>query len=98
MEEKRWTLQSVGTILEIHISKDLERDKKTDAMYEILVTGNGAPALPETVRIHEAWINEQKKESEESSRRNFEYKKGIIILAIGQIVTLLVGAAAILKR
>ena len=27
-----------------------------DNLYKILVTGNGAPPLPETVRIHSAWI------------------------------------------
>jgi len=98
MEDKKWSIQSVGTALDLHIQGDTERDRKTNAMYEILVTGNGEHPLPETVRKHDTWIEEKKEEEKEGSRRQFEYKKGIIFLAVGEVLTLLVGAAAYLKK
>ena len=42
--------------LTIHIAADTDLQAKMAAMYKILVTGNGQPALPEIVRIHSAWI------------------------------------------
>ena len=42
--------------LAIHIAADTDLQAKMSAMYKILVTGNGQPALPEIVRIHSAWI------------------------------------------
>lgn len=98
MDETRWTIQSIGTKLGLHISKDEERDKKTDAMYKILITGNGIPSLPETVRKQGEWIDGQKKRGEEEEKRRFEYKKGIILLAVGQVITLIIGAAAVILK
>jgi hypothetical protein len=98
MDDTKWTIQSIGTTLKLHISKDEERDKKTDAMFKIIVTGNGVPALPEVVRGHTKWIEDQTKKSEEEEKRRFEYKKGIILLAIGQALTLIIGAAAVILK
>ena len=42
--------------LAIHIAADADLQAKMSAMYKIIVTGNGDVALPETVRIHSAWI------------------------------------------
>ena len=42
--------------LAIHIAADADLQLKLAAMYKIIVTGNGDVALPETVRIHSAWI------------------------------------------
>lgn len=95
MEDKKWTLQSIGTSLSIHMSKDVERDKKTDAMYKLLVTGNGNPPLPEVVRNHAAWIEAQKKSAETTGQRGFEMKKGFILLVVGQAVTLIGAVAAV---
>jgi hypothetical protein len=95
IEDRKWTIQSIGTALAIHVSKDKERDKKTDDMYKILVVGNGEIPLPETVRGHTAWIEAQKKKDDEGEKQRFEVKKGVIFLAIGQTLTLIVGALAV---
>jgi hypothetical protein len=82
-------------ILAAHLAYDKSSCQKIDSMYKILVTGNGTPPLPELVRNHGEWIDERKAVDKENDRRSFEYKKGIIILAAGQILTLLVGIAAV---
>lgn len=52
-------LTSLSLALAAHVAIGVNTDKKIDAMYEILVTGNGCPPLSETVRKHTEWITEQ---------------------------------------
>ena len=86
-----------GTLTE-HLALDKSSCQKIEAMYKILVTGNGCPSLPETVRKHADWIKEKDEEAAEKEKRSFELKKGIILIAVGQAITLAVSAAAILKK
>jgi len=92
---EKWTLQSLGTALSIHMAKDVDRDAKTDMMYKAIITGNGVPPLPETVRNHDKWINGQKEEIKNKKNIAQEYRRGIVLLVIGQIFTLLTASAAI---
>ena len=86
-------------VVEEHITLDKGNCQKIEAMYKIIVTGtNGTPSVPETVRRHSDWIMKKDEEAEEKEKRGFELKKGIILLAVGQVFTLIVGAVAILKR
>ena len=81
--------------LAIHIAGDVDLQAKMTAMYKILVTGNGTAPLPELVRIHSAWIvahdalamdlQNKKSELDKESRL---FKKQILILFIGQVITL----------
>lgn len=45
----------------LHFQSDLERDRKTEDMYKILVTGNGLPSLQDRVRQLERWVDTEKK-------------------------------------
>ena len=96
MTEPRWTLQSIGTQLAVHIAGDKDRDEKTDAMYKIIVTGNGEPALPEVVRSQGEWIEGQKNIIKDKRTTSQEYTRGIILLVIGEFFTILGGIAAVL--
>jgi len=90
-------LAEVIPALAIHIAGDEDLRSKMAAMYKILVTGNGSPPLPEIVRIHSAWITahdainqdilNQKSELDKEARL---FKKQILILFIGQVITLAV--------
>jgi hypothetical protein len=51
-------LTSLATTFATHLVGEKETVKKVDAMYKVLVTGNGEVPLPETVRKHTAWIEE----------------------------------------
>jgi len=66
--------------------------KMVEAMYKIIVTGNGEPPLPEVVRTHETWITEQKKCKEASEKESREMKRSIALAFLGQIVTLVIAA------
>lgn len=59
-----------------------------NAMYKILVTGNGTPPLPEQVRVHAAWIAEQKAMQDEIRKANRNLKYTIIAAVALNIVTL----------
>ena len=85
-----------GTINE-HLTLDKGNCQKIEAMYKILVTGNGCPSLPETVRKHTEWIDDKDEAEKEREKRGFEIKKGIILIAVGQVIALAVSAVAILK-
>jgi hypothetical protein len=95
MENEKWTLQSIGTKLAVHIAGDEERDEKTDAMYKIIVTGNGVPALPEVVRGHDEWIKKQKERAKAKRNLIQEYGKGVVLLVLGQVLSVIVGGIAI---
>jgi hypothetical protein len=84
---EKYTLQSIGLKLALHIAGDQDRDVKTDAMYKMLVTGNGVPSMSETLRLHTSWIDAHKERDKEKRRQNFEYK----LLAAGQIIALIAG-------
>jgi hypothetical protein len=47
--------------LEKHIIADGQSIEKTDAMYKVLVTGNGIPSLQERVRELEKWMASERK-------------------------------------
>ena len=70
---------------------DPESRKKIDSMYKILVTGNGTPPLPETVRNHDKWISEQKDEAKERKKQGNQ----IFVMGIGQIFGLVALAVSI---
>lgn len=52
-QDQATLLTGIRHDLALHVSKDDERDKKVDKMYEIIVTGNGNPSLQERVRTLE---------------------------------------------
>lgn len=66
-------ITSLAVSVASHISGETETKEMTKAMYKILVTGNGQPPLPETVRQHSAWIDERDAERKE----NKQYKKDV---------------------
>lgn len=43
-------LVNISNKVDLHIAMDEERGKKTDKMYETLITGNGNPSVLERVR------------------------------------------------
>jgi hypothetical protein len=77
-------------VMEKHLAYDEANCEKIGAMYKLLITGNGKAPLPEIVRNHEEWIEECKEEKKLEGARKFEMRKGVILLAIGQAVTLAV--------
>jgi hypothetical protein len=74
-----------------HLAAHSEECRKMDAMYKILVTGNGQPPLPETVRKHDEWIAEQK----DRVKKTAEIGRATIMLIVGQVITLAGSAVAI---
>lgn len=73
------------------IALDAASREKINAMYKILVTGNGSPPLPELVRNNTNWINDQKKEIDERKKQG----KQIFVMGIGQIFGLIVLAISV---
>lgn len=55
------SLTEIRHSIDLHVQKDTDRDKKTDRMYEILVTGNGKPSMEVRVSKIEAWIEGERK-------------------------------------
>jgi hypothetical protein len=74
--------------LELHVVHDEANVEKVAAMYKILVTGNGVPSLPETVRVHEAWMRTRINDIEEEDREKRGFHRQLILLSIGQFLTL----------
>lgn len=83
-----------------HVSGEVETKGKIDAMYKILVTGNGEVPLPETVRQHCTWIqvhDADREEVRQDARTNVREDRNeavasarqIRLLIIGQVVTFL---------
>ena len=79
--------------LDEHLAFDKTNCQKIDSMYKIIVTGNGDPSLPETVRTHGVWIREQIEDKKTASSRSFDYRKGVVLLVLGQVVA--IGGSAI---
>jgi hypothetical protein len=52
----KWTLQSLGESLAVHIARQEDSDKKLDELYQTVVTGNGHPSMKTTVQKHDDWI------------------------------------------
>jgi len=63
MEQKteHWTVQAVGESLAVHVAGDMDRDKKIEKMYEVLIVGNSHEPLVRTVARNTEWINNVKK-------------------------------------
>jgi hypothetical protein len=91
---ERYTVQSIGTKLALHIEGDKVRDEKTDAVYKVVVTGNGVPSISETVRAHDAWILAYKERDKERIRQSFEYK----LLSLGQVLALITGIVIVIIK
>lgn len=89
------TIPKIGEALKIHIAKGEISDKKIDEMYKVLITGNGRPSVCETVRQHDDYIEDQKVETKDRAKRNFETGRAFAILLAGQILTLIIGALAV---
>ena len=60
------------------------------AMYKVLVTGNGGPPLPETVRKSQEWIEDYKKALEKRGDESRSFNRSIALLVLGQVITLIV--------
>lgn len=87
-------LTTLATAFELHISADKQICDKVNAMYKIIVTGNGIPSLPETVRIHDAWMNERKLEIEDERKSRESFHRQMIGLLVSNLLTfLLLGVA-----
>ena len=43
--------------------------KESGAVYKIIVTGNGCPPLPETVREHAEWIGKHEEAEKEGKQK-----------------------------
>jgi len=83
--------------LAAHIAGDAELRGKMDAMYKILVTGNGDIPLPEQVRIHSSWIEahdaiakEIQNQKNELDKERRLFKRQIYALFIGQAIMIVV--------
>jgi hypothetical protein len=74
-------------VLDEHLTLDKGNCAKIDSMYKTLVTGNGDPSLPEIVRKHGAWIQGQVDSDKLKDSRAFDYRKGIVLLVLGQVIT-----------
>jgi hypothetical protein len=80
-------LSELSSSLELHIATDKPNADKIAAMYKILVTGNGTPSLPETVRTHEAWMVTRKGEIAEDEKNKAAFHRQLILLFVGQALT-----------
>lgn len=89
-------LAELYRVVDEHLAYDKSNCQKIDAMYKLLITGNGEPPLPEKVREHGKWINEQKEGAKTKSTQGFELKKGVILLVLGQVVAIAGSATAII--
>jgi hypothetical protein len=89
-------LSELKNTLALHVAMDTANVEKVTAMYGIIVTGqDGQPSLPETVRQHDAWIKDRKSGVEEETRSSVAFRRQIILLFVGQALTLLIlGIAA----
>jgi len=63
-------LSELSAALTAHIALQSLLDEKLNAMYKIIVTGNGQPALPEVVRQHDSWILKHDEDSADASQKN----------------------------
>ena len=54
-------LNGINTAIALQDQRSEERDKKTNKMYEILVTGNGKPSMELRVSKIEAWIEGERR-------------------------------------
>lgn len=84
-------LSAIKIDLAAHYERDNTSCRKLDDVYRILVTGNGNKPITEQVHEHEDWINDQKEKLKEKQKTRME----IVVLVIGQIVTLAGTATAI---
>lgn len=89
-------LANVIPDLAIHIAGDINIKDKLDAMYKIIVTGNGTLPLPEQVRIHSAWIiahdslvMDLQNKKDEVQKETRLFKKQIMSLFVGEALTLI---------
>lgn len=57
MAPEKWTLPKIGAVLTVMQTENIERDRKINALYEDVVTGNSHPSLCSVVERHERWIN-----------------------------------------
>jgi hypothetical protein len=86
MEEiKKYTLQSIGEALNLHIAKDTDRDTKINGLYQDVVTGNGHPSLKSEVERHSRWIDGVNK-----------FIWIFVTAIIGQFVTIACGLSAVI--
>jgi hypothetical protein len=72
---------SMGELQKIiteHLTFDKVNGPKIDAMYKLLITGNGLPPLQETIRKHEDWIGEQKECKKKLDERMWQVKLRVI--------------------
>ena len=83
-------LSAVKLSFVTHCSKEEELREKIDAMYKVLVTGNGQPPLPETVRASEKWIKEEQELKVEKAKETRGMTRSIALLVLGQVIILLV--------
>jgi hypothetical protein len=58
---EKWTIQSLGEALAVHIKGDESRDEKLSELYKTVVIGNGTESLVKTVSRNTDWINGVKK-------------------------------------
>jgi predicted transcriptional regulator len=75
-----------------HLAYDKANCQKIDAMYKLLITGNGTPPIMEVVRKHDMWIDERKETLKKIDDRAWQVKLrfigegvaviGIIVIAI----------------
>jgi len=63
-------LATLSSDLTAHVALQSLCDEKVNAMYKIIVTGNGKPALPEDVRKHEQWIQEHDRNTADACQKN----------------------------
>jgi len=80
-------VMELGKTLDLHVAADKANVEKVNAMYKIIVTGNGQPSLPETVRVHEAWIEERKTDLKTEFSEARDFHRQMIALFIGQVLT-----------
>lgn len=72
------SMAELQKMLTEHLTFDRMNGPKIDAMYKLLITGNGCPPLQETIRGHESWIECQKKLKEKQDERAWQVKLRVI--------------------
>lgn len=85
-------MSDMKQMIAVREERDVEQGKKIDAMYKIIVTGNGQPPMPEMVRKHEEWIKEKEEEGKKTADANRNLRYTLIAAIFVQVIMIVVEA------
>jgi hypothetical protein len=72
--------------LDVHIAEHIDPSKKVDEMYRLLITGNGAPPIPERLRRIEAYIEATNLEKKALADDKLKWKWILIATTIPLVI------------